>query len=390
MELTGGGVGQILQAESLGLGNLLFTDSENAMLPPMFDGSLQLFLAPMEGITDWVMRDTLTQLGGIDFCVTEFLRVTKTLHPKRVFVRHCPELLTESKTRAGTPVFLQLLGGEALPMAENALRAAELGAAGIDLNFGCPAKTVNRHDGGAVLLKSPQRLHDIAKAVRGVTPLGTPVSAKIRLGYEDDSLCLENALALQEAGVQWLTVHCRTKAQGYRPPAHWHWIPLIKEKLNIPVVANGDINSLETFEACRSTTGAQLFMIGRGSLSNPSLFTRIKGAAQTANDPAKESRLESTKDLAKESSIESNIELVKESPNEWKDLLRQILPFFEACTLHINDHFATARTKQWLKHLSQRYPEAREIFEKTKAFMQPVEYRTALEKLVSQDGCDRI
>src|SRR5689334_16302498 len=112
-----------------------------------------LSLAPMEGVTDWLMRDLLTSLGGIDQCVTEFVRVTTQLHSKKVFYRWCPELLSGSKTRAGVPVFIQLLGGQPCALATNASRAVELGAAGIDLNFGCPAKTVNRNDGGACLLK---------------------------------------------------------------------------------------------------------------------------------------------------------------------------------------------------------------------------------------------
>ena len=112
----------------------------------------RLFLAPMEGVTDWAMRDLLTEVGGIDQCVTEFLRITDTLMPPSVFEKNCPELKTGSRTRSGTPVFIQLLGGQAEPLAMDAARAVDLGALGIDLNFGCPAPTVNRHDGGATLL----------------------------------------------------------------------------------------------------------------------------------------------------------------------------------------------------------------------------------------------
>lgn len=159
-------------------------DIPSPMLKALNDPSkVNLFLAPMEGVTDWIMRDTLSRLGGLDFCVTEFLRVTKNLHPHKVFLRHCPELLNGSRTSSGTPVFFQILGGEPEPMALNALRAAELGAAGIDLNFGCPAKTVNRHDGGAVLLKSPQRLFTITQRVRELVPKEIPVSVKMRLGF---------------------------------------------------------------------------------------------------------------------------------------------------------------------------------------------------------------
>src|SRR5690606_8342958 len=126
----------------------------------------KLHLAPMEGVVDWVMRDFLTQIGGIDHCVTEFIRIIDQVYPDHVFYKYCPELKTDSKTLAGTPVFVQLLGGQPMPLAENAVKAVSLGAAGIDLNFGCPAKTVNRHDGGATLLQFPNRIYDIIKTVR--------------------------------------------------------------------------------------------------------------------------------------------------------------------------------------------------------------------------------
>ncbi len=190
-----------------------------------------LSLAPMEGVMDWVFRDLITSLGGVDQVTTEFMRVTRNLHPNKVFYRYAPELHTGSRTRSGTPLFVQLLGGHPEPMAENALRASELGALGIDLNFGCPAKTVNRHDGGASLLRYPSRLHDITLAVRRAVPAHIPVTAKMRLGFEDTSLCLENATALSEAGASALAVHCRTKIQGYKPPAHWEWIQPIKERI---------------------------------------------------------------------------------------------------------------------------------------------------------------
>jgi tRNA-dihydrouridine synthase C len=182
---------------------------------------MRLLLAPMEGVLDFILRDTLTQIGGIDQCVTEFMRVVDRLNPDHVFFKLCPELKTKSKTRAGTPIFFQILGGQPQPMAENALRAAELGAIGIDLNFGCPAKTVNLHDGGAALLKSPCRIYDVVKAVRNSVPKGTPVSVKMRLGFDSPALCVENAKAAEEGGAEFLTVHARTKTDGYRPPAYW-------------------------------------------------------------------------------------------------------------------------------------------------------------------------
>ena len=320
----------------------------------------QLFLAPMEGVTDWVMRDILTEIGGIDHCVTEFLRVTTQLHSKKVFYKWCPELHTGSKTRAGTPVFIQLLGGQAEPLAMNAVRAMELGALGIDLNFGCPAKTVNRHDGGASLLKCPERIFDIVKTVRASLPETTPVTVKIRLGWDDPRACLETSQAAADAGATWLTVHCRTKVAGYRPPAHWEWIPKIQEKIKIPVIANGDISTVESFLKCQDVSGADQFMIGRAALMDPHLFLKIKTViAKNSSSTVKES------------------ELLKRKYPQVGSLL---INFFAASTSHINEHFATARTKQWLQQLSLKEPRAKEVFDAIKILKKPHEFYHGLEK----------
>lgn len=311
---------------------------------------VKLFLAPMEGVTDWAMRDLLTSLGGIDQCVTEFLRVTDRLHPYTVFYKNCPELKTHSKTRTGVPVFLQLLGGHAEPLAENALRAQELGAAGIDLNFGCPAKTVNRHDGGATLLKSSERLFKIISEVRKAVPAETPVTAKIRLGFDDPSSCLDNVQACEAAGATWVTVHCRTKTDGYRPPAYWEWIPKIKEKSKIKIIANGEIWTPEDFTKCADQTLCDDFMIGRGALRNPFLFKQIKSQIQTNTPP----------------------------PTE--EALHLVLPFFEACTVYVNEHFATSRTKQWLSQLRLSSDKARHIFDQVKTYKKPIEFKDQLIK----------
>lgn len=314
---------------------------------------MKLFLAPMEGVVDWVMRDTLTRIGGIDQCVTEFLRVTNRLHPESVFYKNCPELKTNSETRWGTPVFLQLLGGQAEPLALNAERAAKLGAKGIDLNFGCPAKTVNRHDGGASLLKSCDRIYDIVKTVRDAVPASTPVTAKIRLGFDDPSHCLDIAQAVEEANATWLTVHCRTKTDGYKPPAHWEWIPKIKERVKIKIIANGEIWNVDDFHRCVEVTQCEDYMIGRGVMSNPFIFKQIQQS------------------LKKETVEEMNWEKAK-------PLLPQ---FFEASTLYINNHFAVSRSKQWLRALSLKNPEAKPVFEQLKVLKDPVEFQTQLEKI---------
>ena len=162
---------------------------------------MQILLAPMEGLLDAPLRDILTRAGGVDRCVSEFIRVTERVLPERAFRRIMPELNFGGLTPAGVPVRGQLLGSDPACMAGNAVRLAEMGSPGIDLNFGCPAKVVNRHGGGASLLQDPQDVYNVVKAVREAVPSHIVVSAKMRLGFHDDSLAEDNARAI-EAGVK--------------------------------------------------------------------------------------------------------------------------------------------------------------------------------------------
>lgn len=316
---------------------------------------VKLFLAPMEGVTDWAMRDLLTDLGGIDQCVTEFLRVTDNLHGDDIFYKNCPELLTGSKTRSGTPVFIQLLGGKPEPLAANAVRAKELGALGIDLNFGCPAKTVNRHDGGASLLQFTDRIYNIVSTVRKAVPASTPVTAKIRLGFDDPNACLENAKAIEAAGADWLTVHCRTKTDGYKPPAYWEWISKIKSVSKIRIVTNGEIWNLDDFKKCHESASTEDYMIGRGALRDPFLFTNIKKHV-------------------------SELHASETQPANFTTV-RPLLPkFFAASSTYRNPEFAVARTKGWLKQLSFTAIEFNDMFEQLKVVTKPHEFETQLNR----------
>jgi tRNA-dihydrouridine synthase C len=195
----------------------------------------------MEGLLDHSLRDVITRVGGVDRCVSEFIRITDQLLPLRVFTRVVPELLTHGRSAAGTPVRPQLLGSDPACLAENAARLATLNPAGIDLNFGCPAPTVNRHRGGAVLLDEPELVHAIVAAVRRAVPAHIPVSAKMRLGNQDESRMLDCAHAIADAGADELVVHARTKLHGYRPPAYWERIAQIRQAVPIHVVANGEV-----------------------------------------------------------------------------------------------------------------------------------------------------
>ncbi len=231
----------------------------------------------MEGVIDAVTRALLTRSPGFDWTVTEFVRVVDTRLPPRVYHRHCPEL-AEAKpvTPTGVPVHLQLLGSDPAALATNARQALALGATSLDLNFGCPAKLVNRHDGGASLLRDPRRVHAAVAAVHAAVGDAIPVTAKVRLGFDDRRLALACARAAEDGGARQLAVHARTRREGYRPPAHWEWIGRIRTQVSIPVIANGDIWTLEDYWKARTLSGCRDVMLGRGALADPGLAPRIR------------------------------------------------------------------------------------------------------------------
>lgn len=237
-----------------------------------------LVLAPMDGVTDAAMRDFQGSTRAFSYAVTEFIRVSSEPVPLKVFRREVPELATGAKTATGMPVQVQILGGDPARMAKSAHTAWRAGARSIDINFGCPAPTVNRNDGGASLLLHPCRIREIVAAVRGALPAEVPVSAKLRLGWDSTDAIFENTAMAAEGGASWLTIHARTRAQGYAPPVSYPPIRQVRERLGVPVVANGDIWNMDDFRRCQEETGCIHFMLGRGALANPSLPQRISNA----------------------------------------------------------------------------------------------------------------
>jgi len=312
----------------------------------------------MEGVIDHTMRNLLTSLGGLDRCVTEFVRINDRLLPPRVFKRLCPELDAGGVTPAGVPVYVQLLGGKATPMAENAARAVALGAPGIDLNFGCPAKTVNRSDGGSIILREPERVHRIVEAVRHAVPSQTPVTVKIRLGYDDQSLFQANVQAIGSAGASELTIHARTKRHGYRPPAYWDECARAQDWLDIPVIANGDIWSVEDARRCCEISLCPDLMLGRGVLCRPDL-PRLIAAARTGQTPI---------------------------PLGWLDLPPLLLDFFAMTLKDYDAHCAGNPLKQWLVYLRSYFPQAAILFEGIKRLRDPAEIQQRLQQELSPPG----
>lgn len=299
----------------------------------------------MEGVVEHHVRDILTRLGGLDGCVTEFIRVTDQKLPYKVFYKYAQELENHCQTPNGTPVKVQLLGSKPEPMALNAQELVRYGAKAIDLNFGCPAKTVNSHEGGACLLRTPDRVYSIIKAVRDAVPRAIPVSAKIRLGFEDRTSYMENAQAVEAAGADELTVHARSKADGYKPPAYWHYIADIKAALKIPVIANGEIWSVEDYLRCREQSQCADVMLGRGLLSCPDLARQIK--AYLAGEEYR--------------------------PLTWGEVCQILFDYYRLTTPLYETRNCGNRVKQWLMYLSRQYPEANVFFEAVKRKTTPAD-----------------
>lgn len=293
----------------------------------------RLILAPMEGLADDVLRGILTRAGRYDWCVTEFVRVSGTVLPRRSFTRVSPELLCGARTAAGTPVRVQLMGSDPDCLAENAARLAELQPAGIDLNFGCPAPLVNRHRGGAALLDEPELLHRIAAAVRGAVPRELPVTAKMRLGIDDTARTLDCARALEAGGAQELAVHARTRADGYRPQVRWEWVARIREAVALPVIANGEVWSVDGWRAIRAATGCDDVMLGRGAVADPFLAERIRGARSEQPDAA-----------------------------DWRALQPLIADFWAQVQAKLEPRHVPGRLKQWLGLLRRNYVGAEVLY----------------------------
>ncbi len=239
-----------------------------SILPKDTYGCPFLQLAPMEGVGDRCFRKAMAWIGGFDEAVRDFLRVPCNAHVKSLARVYMPNEL------APIPLAAQLMGSHPELMAAMAQEIMQRGARRIDVNCGCPSNTVTGRGAGSSLLKNPSFLHEVVKAV--VHSVSIPVTIKMRSGYEDTSLFKENLLAAQESGVQYITLHPRTKADGYGPPARWDLIAEAKSMLKIPLVGNGDIQNVNDAINMLRITGCDALMIGRGSLMNPFIFHQIR------------------------------------------------------------------------------------------------------------------
>lgn len=291
----------------------------------------QVILAPMQGVLDPFVRQLLTAVNDYDLCISEFVRVVDQKLPRKTFYRLCPELHNQGLTASGTPVRVQLLGQYPEWLAENAMLAIELGSHGVDLNCGCPSKTVNGSQGGAALLKTPELIYQATKAIRAAVPQEQTVSVKVRLGWDSTEQCFEIADAVAQSGANEITVHGRTKMDGYRAERiNWQAIGEIQKRLAIPVIANGEIWDYTSAKKCQEITACNRIMIGRGALNTPNLSRVVK---------------------------------FNQAKMPWTEVLQLLYQYVQMENEHDSGFYHVARIKQWLHYLDKEYPEAMQLFQ---------------------------
>ncbi|MFP2397190.1 tRNA dihydrouridine(16) synthase DusC [Citrobacter braakii] len=310
---------------------------------------MRVLLAPMEGVLDSLVRELLTEVNDYDLCITEFVRVVDQLLPAKVFHRLCPELHNNSRTPSGTRVRIQLLGQYPQWLAENAARAVELGSFGVDLNCGCPSKLVNGSGGGATLLKDPELIYRGAKAMREAVPAHLPVTVKVRLGWDNSDRQFEIADAVQQAGASELAVHGRTKEQGYKAEhINWQAIGEIRQRLTIPVIANGEIWDWQSAQDCVAISGCDAVMIGRGALNIPNLSRVVK-----YNEPRM----------------------------PWPDVVMLLQKYTRLEKQGDTGLYHVARIKQWLGYLRKEYSEATALFQEIRALNNSPDIARAIQAI---------
>jgi tRNA-dihydrouridine synthase B len=262
---------------------------------PLRIGSLEVksrvLQSPLSGVTDMVFRRLVRRYAPDSMLYTEMVNATG-LH----YVKELPKIMEVDPRER--PISIQLFDCRPDFLAEAAIKAVAEGADTVDINMGCPVNKITKNGGGSSLLRQPEVAEAIVREV--VKAVNVPVTVKTRIGWNDKEITiLDFAKRMEDAGAQMITVHGRTRAQGYNGNARWEWIARVKEVLAIPVIGNGDIFSVEAAVKCLEQTNADGVMCSRGTLGYPFLVGEIDHFLKTGEilaPPTPIQRLECARD----------------------------------------------------------------------------------------------
>jgi tRNA-dihydrouridine synthase B len=247
---------------------------------PLKIGSLEVksrvLQSPLSGVTDLVFRRLVRRYAPDSMMYTEMVNATG-LH----YVKQLPKIMEIDENER--PISIQLFDCRPDFLAEAAQMAVAEGADTVDINMGCPVNKITKNGGGSSLLRQPEVAEAIVRAV--VQAVDVPVTVKTRIGWTDKEInILDFAKRMEDAGAKMITIHGRTRAQGYNGNARWEWIGRVKEILSIPVIGNGDIFSVEAAVRCLEETGADGIMCSRGTLGYPFLVGEIDYFLKTGEE----------------------------------------------------------------------------------------------------------
>lgn len=268
---------------------------QKKLTTPLKIGSVEIksrvLQSPLSGVTDLIFRRLVRRYAPTSMIYTEMVSATEIHHLKQL-----PKIMEISPEEH--PISIQLFDCRPDFMAEAAIKAVAEGAKTIDINMGCPVNKITKKGGGSSLLRQPEIAQEIVKTV--VKAVDVPVTVKTRIGWNDEEInILDFAKRMEDSGAAMLTLHARTRAQGYNGTARWEWIKKVKEILSIPVIANGDIFSIEAAIRCLEETQADGVMCSRGTLGYPFLVGEIDYFLKTGTklpSPTPLQRLECAKE----------------------------------------------------------------------------------------------
>jgi tRNA-dihydrouridine synthase B len=256
---------------------MLSTPLQTSLSTPLKIGNLEVksrvLQSPLSGVTDLVFRRLVRRYAPDSMMYTEMVSASELHH-----VRQLPKLMEIDPNER--PISIQLFDCRPDFLAEAAQKAVAEGADTVDINMGCPVNKITKKGGGSSLLRQPELAEQIVRSV--VEAVNVPITVKTRIGWSEDEInAIEFAQRMEAAGAKMLTLHGRTRSQGYNGTADWGWIAKVKSVLSIPVIANGDIFSVDAAIRCLEITGADGVMCSRGTLGYPFLVGEIDYCLKT-------------------------------------------------------------------------------------------------------------